>query len=360
LAAVFRRLRDRRVTVIVDSCHSGTVTRGLAGGDGVGVKTPGAIAAAFPAPAVPRAFAAHRAEEPLLAGHQNLVVWTAVSAAQLAFEEIPAGGVPGGVFTKRLIAGVADQQADRNGNRVISSSELLDYLQRESDRWCQAQSTACRLGLTPSWEGPTQALVQVAGWTGSALEPSPPVVQPPPPVVQPSPPVVQPPPLAQLASEALAHDNTLRVGLEVLRSKRVRLGDTVRFRVRSPRAGYLIVLDINAANQLMQIFPNQFSDQAGKGYRIEANRPITIPDVFYGFQFKAQEPTGKGTLLAIVSEDDVPLRDLLDRHKNLAAVDQPADYVLALAQRLRETWRKDRFNRRLRWSLAEVEYEITR
>jgi hypothetical protein len=50
------------------------------------------------------------------------------------------------------------------------------------------------------------------------------------------------------------------------------------------------LLDINAKGELLQLFPNRFSDKAGKSNRIVVQQPITIPDAYYGFALYASEP----------------------------------------------------------------------
>ena len=337
LKARFDRLADRQTTVIIDSCHSGTITRSLLDpGDTRARKTldPGSVS---PTRDFSKSLADHRREESLLKGDRQRVVWSAVAAAQVALvdQEITPRG---GVFTRRFLAGLRDRKADRNSNGEVSYAELLDYLRQESEAYCQRHSGDCRLGLTPTLEVDPAYLGQPAFAFGASA----------------------PLPVPDLATELLAHNNPLQARLEILPGTAFRLGDTMQIRVTSPRDGYLVVLDLNARGQVTQIFPNEFSDKAGKKNRIFANRPITIPDAYYGFQFKAQEPLGRGQLLAIVSEDPVSLDNLLAQHKDLQVINRPEMYLTALTGPLRQPWTGDPFNRQVAWSLVKVEYEIGR
>ena len=333
----FDRLADRQTTVIIDSCHSGTITRSLLDpGDTRARKTldPGS---AGPSRDFSKSLADHRHEESLLKGNDRRVVWSAVAAAQVALvdqEVTPRGGV----FTGRFLAGLRDRKADRNSNGQVSYAELLDYLRQESEVYCQRHGADCRLGLTPTLEVDPVYLGQpvFAFGASSAL------------------------PVPDLATELLAHNNPLQARLEILPGAAFRLGDTMKIRVTSPRDGYLVVLDLNARGQVTQIFPNEHSDKAGKKNRIFANRPITIPDAYYGFQFVAREPLGRGQLLAIVSEDPAPLDNLLAQHKDLQVIARPETYLTALVEPLRQPWTGDQFNRQVEWSLVKVDYEITR
>ncbi len=334
LQARFDRLADRQVTVIIDSCHSGTITRSLMEpADTAARKT-------LDAPVVrsghdfSKALAAHRQEESLLKGNSRRAVWSAVAAAQVALvdqEARPAGGV----FTRRLLEGLRERKADRNGNGQVSYAELLDYVAKESAAYCQRRGALCPLGLTPTLEIDDA----YQGQPVFAFETHP--------ITTPA-----------LATELLAHDNLLQAQVDLLPGTQFRLGDTMKIRVLSPRDGYLVVLDRNAKGEITQIFPNRYSDKAGKTNRIYANRPITIPDAYYGFQFAAREPLGQGQLLAVISEDPIPLDDVLAQHKDLQVIARPEAYLTTLAGRLRQPWTGDRFNRQAAWSLVQVDYTI--
>ena len=148
--------------------------------------------------------------------------------------------------------------------------------------------------------------------------------------------------------------------VEIVPGTHVRLGATVQFRITSAKDGFLVLLDVNAKNELVQIFPNQFSDRTGTQNRVSAKRPVLIPDASYGFRFQAQEPVGQGLLLAIVTEDALDLRSLLAPNTGLEAIPQAEDYLTKLAAYLRQTWHKDEFNRRVEWSLGKQAYTIIR
>ncbi len=335
IESLLKRLRGRQVTLVIDACHSGTITRGLMPADGY-IKLLRARV-----PALPAARALHQREVSFVESAPGLVVWSAVSAAQVALvdRETPQ---PGGVFTHRFLAGVEQKLADRNGNGVVSHAELLDFLQRSSQDYCRRHKPDCRLGLTPTLESDPGRLAQA--------------VAPPRPAPSATPPAE--PPTDTLAEELLAHDDPLGIRLEILPASRARVGQEMRFRVTSERPGYLILLDIDAAGQLRQIFPNRYTDAAGKDNRIRAHHPITLPDARYGVVFTAEEPLGRGRLLAVVTEDPVDLSSLLAPHKDLTVIANPGDWLAQITQRLRRTWHDGATNRQTRWGLAIQDYEI--
>ena len=74
----------------------------------------------------------------------------------------------------------------------------------------------------------------------------------------------------------------------------------------SPIPGRLLLLDVNAAGELTQIFPNQFATNDAISL-VQAKQPILVPGAGYGFSgFRAVEPLGRGRLLAIVMPQSLP------------------------------------------------------
>ena len=343
-----KKITDRRVIAVFDSCHSGGVTRGLetvAYPPGVKPRhLPSAIGGTDLLPGLPPVTSrggvdAIRRQNHALIRHRsdNAIVFSAVTSAQ---EALDSGD--GGVFTSLFYAGLIDHRADPASGSSPSIALLQDYLQRESEAFCKR--TSCQLGLTPTLEAPTR-LQNVSLRAFARGEPAP----------APAPSAAPAPPTA-----VLAHDNQAAVSVEILPRSRVRLGEAVTFRVISAKAGKLIVLDVNAAGQMTQIFPNDTSRRHNRAGAIAAGRPLTIPDAYYGFEFRAREPLGKGLLVAIVTEDPAPVEQLLAQNLSLDPVPDATAFLNSLAEKLRQPWRQDETDRRLRWSMARTEYDITR
>ena len=114
----------------------------------------------------------------------------------------------------------------------------------------------------------------------------------------------------------------------------MKLGQEFRISVTAKKKGKLILLDVNSKGQVTQLIPNGIMAQNGKSRDIVPGRTITIPDDYYGFAFAAGEPLGEGKLLAIVTEDDVPLGQLLDANRAIAVVPNSEEFVSELASNL--------------------------
>lgn len=350
------RVRDRPVTVVVDACHSGSLlARGLTRNADPRrlVRTPLDLQTLLPRPA-------QRSGSPIpptfLPSRPNLTLWTASAAHQLAFEDVDREPRRG-FFTDRFIQGIAQSAADRNGDGRVTHLEMHHWLTDLSAAYCRRINAEfgglCATGLTPTLE--VERSLQVEPVQSTLLDrpaPEPTLAE----VVDET--LLAPAPVQ--GDEAWAPDGS--VGLAVLPRADARLGEVVRFEIRSDFDGHLLMLDINPAGRLVQLFPNRYSDRWGKGDRIERDRPITIPDATYGFEFRVGEPLGEGRLLALVTADPVDLSDLTDSHTGLVPIPIGAeqDYLLRIAESLRRTLAGDHQQRPVRWGIAEQPYRTYR
>lgn len=335
------KLNDRRVVVMIDSCHSGTMSRNLQSQTEDHISKTPVFMNKKNGTGSKCLSRSSREEVSFVKGSASRMVWSAVSAAQVAFENNEISPMSG-VFTNAFLNGVQNKLADKNHNGVVTNSELLEYVQAESKSFCKRHPSLCQLGLTPSLETTSATLAapvfSALGYVQHNTSSSP----------------------GQAATDILAHANESHISLDILPSDRIQLKEAFRFKVSSPVDGYLIVLDINTDNKVTQIFPNRFSDAAGQGNKIYSHKPVVIPNSFYGFELKAAKPVGDGLLLAIVTEDPVELGDLLSMSKDLQVISNSHVYLADLAMRLRQTWHQDEHNRQLRWSLVEKPYHIFR
>lgn len=157
-----------------------------------------------------------------------------------------------------------------------------------------------------------------------------------------------------------------RVQIAVKKGNRVRLGAEVVLAVRSDVGGKLIVVDVNASGEVVQLFPNKFTigEQVA---RISPGADLSIPGANYGFTaFKAIEPTGKGQLIAMVVPDSFPVEALIDsaeqRTRGFAPVSTPTNYWMNLVQQVVSAvgGRSGAEKKLDGWGLGTAEYEIVK
>ena len=75
------------------------------------------------------------------------------------------------------------------------------------------------------------------------------------------------------------------------------LGETVSFRARSSRAGYLTLVDLGTDGRVTVLYPNRYEPEN----RIAAGETYTFPSPEMGFEIQAQPPPGRGTVQAFLT-----------------------------------------------------------
>lgn len=330
IAALLDDLAGRRVWVVVDACHSGTSYRG--GGEGADdawrfEKAPRLPdGTPLPLDATRGAEADPPSRAPFADRNPNITFWTAVRADQKALVDRHAGGDSdaGSVFTRRLLWGARDGKADTNGDGAISMSELHDYVVAESKAYCVGNPRYCPpLGLTPQLTAAPEALRASAL---GAPEPAPRAARG---------------ETARLAKDILVGsatsggENRGGVRLSMRGGPRVELGQEMEFAVESDSDGLLVLLDIDAAGALTQIFPNEFSAMGGASGRVRAGSALSLPGPDdYWFRYRAGPPAGSGLLIAVLSDGSARLRDVVSGHKDLTVVARPEAYIADLGAAL--------------------------
>ena len=150
----------------------------------------------------------------------------------------------------------------------------------------------------------------------------------------------------QLNSEAQSNKikipNAAGLSLQILSAAVVTAGDLLSFRVSSKKPGYLILIDVDAAGKLTQIYPSAISivEQGAEesANRLDPGKALQVPDPDSpqtGFEFVASAPAGVAMVIAMLSDRPVQLVDLPDIPTSLLASAGMVDYLTKLANELR-------------------------
>jgi len=164
LRYIFEKFPDRRILVVIDACHSGSITRSAAEIEDAPRLLP-VDPNSLPDEAHPEV-AALQAElggqtrsegtrsQTLFPGQRHIDVWSAAAQEEVALEN-PSGGV----FTTFFLEAVGQKRADLNRNGIVSNSELLHYVRLKSAKYCR-RSKLCQTSnngrLTPEFSGVIQ------------------------------------------------------------------------------------------------------------------------------------------------------------------------------------------------------------
>ena len=380
-------LKGREVLAVIDSCHSGTVTRGLStlsyadaktpgqadhhplspGGRGVGERGAQQDSSALDNGGISRGDQnkAHQTEGNFLNPAAQLTAFFAVSPTQLALENKLDREHPHGVFSGAFVEG-ANGKADSNGDKQVSYAELLEYVRASSQAYCQANAVKCPQGLTPDLEADKSKLARNFldfGLPASAAPALPP---------------------AQTVEAILPHGNAAGLSLSIERGdhnlapgENLKLGDPVHYRFRSGRAGKLVIFDLDATGKLTQLFPAATRpayvpvacrQSMSLTERVPAGQSLRIPDACMGVSLTAQEPVGQGKVVAVLIEDEsIDTRDLIATPQNpgpagarFVQIPQGEQWMTALRTRLDQVFHvADGTNRAVSWSVLAVDYAIT-
>jgi len=303
LKILFKHLEKKgvEVLIIIDSCHSGTVTR-----DFNDVWETEMVKSISPPQPKPVSFATvigtrgyqRSKNEPSFMDDLNdtplRTVWSAVSPAQLAFVN---QNKEMGVFTHLLVEGLK-QDTDNK----ISNAELFSYIQKGSSKYCNEVSAECALNqgaLTPMLEiSPNKRLASFSQ-SGFTL-----------------------PPAANddtIFESSFSSLNWQGLKVKIKQGKTLSLNQSIRIDVEntSHKKGQLILLDHRADGQLIQLYPNKHCNKN----KHCTKKPFEKSNKFYlprnkqwGFSIKASVK-GKSEIIALLIHDKVNLADIYSKTK---------------------------------------------
>ncbi len=134
----------------------------------------------------------------------------------------------------------------------------------------------------------------------------------------PRPTAVVTPSLPTLPAAPVKIANSAEVSVEMMPGQTVSVGSKVSFRVTSKKAGYLVLVDVDVAGRLTQIYPNTASllrSNRPNGNYIKPGATLTIPnpsDPTAAIQYVVSPPTGQAMIVAILSAQPVQMLDLPD------------------------------------------------
>jgi hypothetical protein len=158
--------------------------------------------------------------------------------------------------------------------------------------------------------------------------------------------------------------NPAEISVEMLPSQSVSIGSRVSFRIRSKRAGYVVLVDIDADGKLRQIFPNIASltrNARPNSNYIKQGIPLLVPssaDVLGGVAYVVSPPTGNAMVVAIWSEQPVQILDLPDVPRELSNQAEALDYLTKWASGLRIPDNRTNLLHEAKWSFDAKFYAV--
>lgn len=174
--------------------------------------------------------------------------------------------------------------------------------------------------------------------------------------------------IGQLSEELGPAQHRVRVTLTD--GPRLKLNNKYSIEVETDIAGRLILIDVDAAGVVAQIFPNKFTKDE-KIWSVAAKQKQLIPpkDNSWGFVgFQAGVPLGRGRIIALIVPDSFPITATVavevstQLSKGLAPVEAPTNYLMNLVDQVSKnvkTGAQGQGSAALPgWALGQLEYEI--
>jgi hypothetical protein len=159
-------------------------------------------------------------------------------------------------------------------------------------------------------------------------------------------------------------ENSADVSIEMTAGRNVDIGTEVLFRVSVAKPGYIMLVDIDAAGKMSQIFPRPELLSRFNGQDMNLVKPgnqFVIPSdeqKEQGFKYVVTPPIGSSAVIAILSEKRVQLLDLPDLPQQ---VKTQAEVISALSKWMDELRIPDARTGKLEqtnWSIAIKPYSI--
>jgi Domain of unknown function (DUF4384) len=145
----------------------------------------------------------------------------------------------------------------------------------------------------------------------------------------------------ELLNSSVKVENAAGVSVDLIPNLEVLAGSKVGFRVTTKKPGYLILVDVDAAGKLTQIFPNTTtvtrSTREASNF-IKPGRPLTIPQVGSAdgaFDFVAELPAGVAMVVALLSDKPVQVVDLPNTPAPVTAPAEALRYVRDMTRSLK-------------------------
>jgi hypothetical protein len=135
--------------------------------------------------------------------------------------------------------------------------------------------------------------------------------------------------------------NAARLSLQMFPDQVVGVGTKISFRVTAGKAGYVLLIDIDASGRMSQIFPSPemiAQSQEAATNLIKPGQEFLIPNSAaqkLGFEYVMTPPLGTAAIVAILSDRRVQILDLPDDAQKQRTEAEVIDYLTRWTSALR-------------------------
>ncbi len=370
---LLEKMKGRAVTLMIDACHSGTISRSLSLDVAAGIEGARFLPRPFAKPvkkALTRGLRIDTGvvDKPAVVKESGVTTWSAAAPYQVAWDDVRLPeDKRHGVFTSAYISGYTPAAADGNTNGLVSNAELFEYVKTQSQDYCKSQKNCenldpqletvnAKLGASVAKPEPAADYVAAAPEKKKdevKYEEKPKYEEVKVDAAASAPVYVDANPVSAVGDIVGKADNG-DVTISLDHGPKMKKGDVFKISVTSKHDGNLILLDVNKEGVATQFFPNEF---AQKITPLKAGSTLTMPDDYYGFDFEA-DGSGESIMVAIVVSDAIDLKAVAPYSRGLKVELNARETLSDIVARLQKTWTGDLENRGIKWSMATMKYTI--
>ena len=367
---LLKQLEGRKVTLIIDACHSGTLTKSAFINPMVKVpfnwKVPNTNKIIREKPLVLTKSAFVQDKQDFINSKSNIVAYSAVSANQQALVDDTIRPSMG-VFTRQFIDGIQNKKADSNGDNKITHNEIIQYTRDRSKQFCEKRGYCSSNGLTPQLEIKAAIIDDDIRIWSANLKANPisneysqnlnasPIYNEYSQNLNSSPisneysqnetPILEPKP-------QFAH-----LELNILPSNFLQSGQDMQIEINSDKSGFLLLFDTNTTSDtdLIRLYPNPYSSK--KSVRIIADKRRIIPtNIYSGFRLKASQTSGERLLVALLVNNNNKLAILENAlATTFSQITSKSDS--AITKQLHHNLAKNADNT-VQWTITTLKYKV--
>lgn len=256
LGHLFSGLKGRTLVAVIDSCHSASAIRG---GEFIQSDKTLPTARQFPADQKYPSSGKTRDLNILENVYLDKIFMAACAPSEKAWE-LPIAGRTRGVFTYGLLKALKAHGGNANADTLLkTAASIVKQQDLPQHPALKSKSFLSKRGLRDMFISSTESKLT------NLSDPQPPF--------------------------------KVETWVTSKGKKTFRLGEKIAFYVKSEKSGYLYLIDINADNDAMMLFPNYWD----RDNFIQANKRITVPGKKFQSELYVTDPTGIDTVIAVVS-----------------------------------------------------------
>lgn len=158
-----------------------------------------------------------------------------------------------------------------------------------------------------------------------------------------------------VAEDAL---NAGTIQIALAQGEALKIGGVAAFTITSSVPGHLLVFNVTSNNEMVQLFPNQFSNGGKTPDRLTPGQGIVFPDPQDRWEIQVGAPAGEGLVVAVVTKQALGLDQLVGRFGGLTPIKDFESFARTLIPVLKGQPITNPVTGEGDWAMGELVYRI--